>query len=83
MALGKAIVASDLEQIGEVLAHEQTALLVKPGDTAQLADAIVRLAGDEPLRRSLGERARRQAVAEHTWDRHVERILAAARRQRD
>ncbi len=83
MALGKAIVASDLEQIGEVLVHEQTALLVRPGDTVQLAEAIVRLANDEPLRRSLGERARLQAVAEHTWDRHVERILAAARRQRD
>ncbi|MCL4234118.1 MAG: glycosyltransferase [Deltaproteobacteria bacterium] len=31
MAMGRAIVASDLEQIGEILAPDETALLVNPG----------------------------------------------------
>ena len=37
MGLGKAIVASDLEQIGEVIEHERTGLLCPPGDAEAAA----------------------------------------------
>jgi glycosyltransferase involved in cell wall biosynthesis len=77
MAMGKAIVASDLDQIGEVLRHGETAWLVPPADPAALAAAIARLVDDPALRASLGDAARRDAVAHHTWRVHVERILAA------
>ena len=40
MAMGRAIVASDLEQIGEVLEHDRTRWLVPPGDADALADGI-------------------------------------------
>jgi glycosyltransferase involved in cell wall biosynthesis len=43
MAMGKGIVASRLGQIGEVLAHNETALLVEPGNVSELAAAIVKL----------------------------------------
>jgi len=36
MAMEKGIVASDLDQIGEVLQHDHTAWLVKPGDAESL-----------------------------------------------
>src|SRR5438093_11389995 len=39
MAMGKAIVASDLGQIGCVLRHRETAWLVPPGDSRQLVTA--------------------------------------------
>ncbi|MBI4737954.1 MAG: glycosyltransferase family 4 protein, partial [candidate division NC10 bacterium] len=76
MAMGKGIVASDLDQIGEVLSHGKTAWLVRPGDPEDLAEGILALARDPDLRRALGEAARDEVVAKHTWTAHVERLLA-------
>ena len=75
MGMGKAIVASDLEQIGEVLEHRKTAWLVKPGDVQDLADGILKLAEDEDLRNELGRNAREEALRNYTWDGHVRRTL--------
>jgi glycosyltransferase involved in cell wall biosynthesis len=75
MAMGKGIVASRLEQIAEVLEHEQTALLVTPGDPSELADAIIRLALDPEKRSSLGSAARRTAIERHTWAQNVANAL--------
>jgi glycosyltransferase involved in cell wall biosynthesis len=77
MAMGKGIVASDLDQIGELLSHGQTAWLVPPGEPAALADGILRLAGDPTLRARLGEAARLTVERHHTWGAHVGRILEA------
>jgi glycosyltransferase involved in cell wall biosynthesis/2-polyprenyl-3-methyl-5-hydroxy-6-metoxy-1,4-benzoquinol methylase len=75
MAMGRGIVASDLDQIGEVLSHGKTGWLVKPGDPDDLASGILTLARDPELRRALGEAARAEVVVKHTWKAHVERIL--------
>ncbi|MBT3261243.1 glycosyltransferase family 4 protein [bacterium] len=75
MGMGKAIIASDLDQIGEILEHKKTAYLVEPGNIEQLADAINILCEDVKLRDSLGENAREEVVAKHTWDKHAENIL--------
>jgi glycosyltransferase involved in cell wall biosynthesis len=75
MAMGKAIVASDLEQIGEVLDHGRTAWLVAPGDAGALASALRRLGGDRGLRQALGAAARREALARHTWREHTRRTI--------
>jgi glycosyltransferase involved in cell wall biosynthesis len=77
MGLGKPIVASDLEQIGEVLEHERTALLVPPGDVAATAAAVVRLLDDEDLGERLGAAAADEARRKYGWDLHVRRILDA------
>ncbi|HEX8903125.1 glycosyltransferase [Vitreimonas sp.] len=77
MAMGRAIVASDLAQLAEVLAHDRTALLTPAGDAAALAGALQRLCGDEGLRRRLGEAAREESVAKHTWAQRVEALTAA------
>ena len=75
MAMGKAIAASALDQIAEVLEHGRTALLVAPGDSVELAAAIRRLAGDPPLRAELGRNARAAALARHTWRQNAARVL--------
>src|SRR5262249_60337275 len=62
MASGKAIAASDLGQIGDVLEHEVSALLHTPGDRGELAAGLVRLARDGELRSRLGEAARPAGV---------------------
>ena len=79
MAMGKGIVASRLGQIGEVLEHERTALLVKPGDVAELSAALVRLAHSPELRDQLGSQARRVCEERYTWKHNAGRVLAAFR----
>ena len=80
MAMGKGIVASRLGQIGDVLSHDETALLVEPGNVAELARAIVRLVESADLRARLGARSREVAVERHTWTRNAERVLQAYER---
>ena len=77
MGLGKPIVAADLEQIGEVLEHERTALLHEPGDVEAAAAAVARLLGDPALRAALGAAALEEAERTYSWDAHVRRILDA------
>jgi glycosyltransferase involved in cell wall biosynthesis len=77
MAMGKGIVASRLGQIGEVLSHEQTALLVEPGDADELSAAIMRLIKSQSLRESLGTAVRQKAITDHTWTRNAQNILDA------
>ena len=81
MALGKGIVASDLEQIGEILAHQRTAWLVKPGDAADLANGLRMLIDNEPLRQRMGSAAREAVVANYTWKEHTRRTLDAVRKR--
>lgn len=76
MAMAKAIVASALDQIADVLEHGRTALLVRPGDPFELADSIQRLGADEQLRIELGRNARETALARHTWRQNARRVLA-------
>lgn len=77
MAMGRGIVASRLGQIGEVLAHEKTALLVEPGNVRELSDAVVRLARSVELRESLGVAARQTAVERYTWKHNARRVIDA------
>ena len=75
MAMGKAIAASELNQIGEILHNNQNALLFKPGDIDEMEKTIVALIEDEGLRVKLGKQARDDAQMQHTWDMHVDRII--------
>jgi glycosyltransferase involved in cell wall biosynthesis len=81
MGLGRAIVASDLEQIGEVLEDGRTALLTPPGDVTAAAHAVVRLLDDDSLRARLGAAALGEATAIYSWNAHVGRILDAVERR--
>jgi glycosyltransferase involved in cell wall biosynthesis len=76
MAMSRGIVASDLNQIGEILTHGETALLVRPGSIPELAESILELASNPQKCAQLGAAARAQVSARHTWRRHTERILA-------
>ena len=73
LASGKPVVAGATANTALARAVEACGIAVAPGDANAMAAAIAELAGDEPLRRRLGERARQRALAE--WDR--EAILSA------
>jgi glycosyltransferase involved in cell wall biosynthesis len=57
MALGRPVIASAVGGIREILKNGQTGVLVPPGESEAIADAIVNLLRHEERRRGLGERA--------------------------
>jgi glycosyltransferase involved in cell wall biosynthesis len=73
MAAGRAIAASDLPSIREILTDGENALLVKPGDPNALAAAIRTLINDDDLAQRLA-RAARTDVTRYTWTRRAERL---------
>lgn len=90
MAMGLPIVASDLDQIGDVLqpsVHVSSlgsgdgepgsavAVLATPGSERELADGIRYLVDRPGWRDALGANARRLATERYTWDAHVAVIL--------
>ena len=93
MAMGGGIVASDLEQIGEVLSpalrvadlerpdsvvRDERSVLCTPGNVEEFVAAVVGLLRRPDLCCALGRNAR-QAVADHySWRRHVDRLWAFA-----
>jgi glycosyltransferase involved in cell wall biosynthesis len=75
MAMGKGIVASNLDQIGEVLRHDETAWMAIPGDAESLMLGLKTLIEDPTRRKRLGAAARREVVAKHTWGEHTRKIV--------
>lgn len=57
MAMGKAVIASDVDGTREAVDHEHNGLLVPPADSTALATAIIRLARDFSLRKRLQQKA--------------------------
>lgn len=82
MAMGKAVIASRLEQIGDVLVDGETALLFEPGNRREFIAALQKAVEDPALRERLGRNARAAALEKHTWNRHTRRILEHVERQR-
>jgi glycosyltransferase involved in cell wall biosynthesis len=76
MAMRKAIVASNLDQLAQVLTHQQTAWLAKPGSAAGLVHAIRLLATNAEMRSYLGNNARETALSNHTWQQNAARVLS-------
>ena len=75
MACGRPVIASDLPTgVRFVNKNQMTGLLVPPGDSDALAAALQRLLGDERLRQTLGNAAKRRAELEFSSDRMVRRV---------
>jgi glycosyltransferase involved in cell wall biosynthesis len=69
LASGRAVVASAVAGIPDVVVHGENGVLVAPGDVSELALALERLAREPETRRRLGEAARIRAARELTWQR--------------
>ena len=75
MACGRPVIASDLPTgVRFVNKNQMTGLLVPPGDSDALAAALQRLLGDERLRQTLGNAAKRRAELEFSSDHMVRRV---------
>lgn len=63
MSWGRAIVATAVGGVTDVVEPGRDAIVIPPGEVGALRDALASLAADEPERRRLGERARSAAVS--------------------
>lgn len=78
MAAGKAVVATRVGGVPEVVVDGATALLVPADDVGALAAAVRRVAADAPLRARLGAAGRARAAA-FAWANVADEYLAAYR----
>jgi glycosyltransferase involved in cell wall biosynthesis len=76
MAMGKPIIASDLEQIGQIIKDEINGLKFKPGNANELANQILRLFENPQLREKLGKQAREDVIQNYTWKQNAMRVLS-------
>jgi len=75
MALGKPIVASGIEGYASVMTDGQEGILVRPRDIRELSQALLRLLGDEALRRQMGSRGS-VTVQRYSWAVVAEKVAA-------
>jgi glycosyltransferase involved in cell wall biosynthesis len=75
MMRGTAVVASRWGGLTELVREGRTGFLVPPGDVEALAESLLRILTDRELAERLGREGRAIALAEHTEDVFVERML--------
>jgi glycosyltransferase involved in cell wall biosynthesis len=77
LAMRLAVVAPRITGIPELVEHDVTGLLVSPGRSGELGDALERLAGDPDLRVRLGQAGRATVERDYELGREAELMLAA------
>jgi glycosyltransferase involved in cell wall biosynthesis len=75
MACGKPVVSTEVGAIPEVVENGKTGLLAEPKNPKQFAEALLKLASDENLRRKMGEEGRKKVEKEYDWDIIAEKYL--------
>jgi glycosyltransferase involved in cell wall biosynthesis len=77
MAHGRAVVATSVGGLPDMVVDGETGLLVPPGNPGALRSAIDRLLADADLRHRLGMAARQRIGELAGWDAVIDRTLAA------
>jgi len=82
-AMAKAIISSDCGGTREIFAEGKQALFYRAGNYRQLAEKIITLEENRPLRESLGRAAQIQVSEQHNLDIFLSRIKNAVQRTLD
>lgn len=77
MACGMPVISTAVGGALEVVVDGDNGVLVPPRDPGMLAEALLTLLGDEPLRRRLGRNARATIARHYTWDAVGARYVAS------
>lgn len=72
---GKAIVASDVGGIPEMVKHEETGILVPPGDAKALCERLNELLDHDEYRQTLGSNAKQWGMDHWSLETMVDRVL--------
>ncbi len=74
MAVGKPIVASNIDGYASIITHGVEGLLVPPKDKGVLAQALISLMTDESLRHEMGAKGRLKAQ-DYGWEHITQRVF--------
>lgn len=75
MACGKAVIASNVDGVPEIVQDGTTGILVPPEDPGALASGLIRLCSDATLREMLARRGKEWACREYNWEVIANRYL--------
>jgi len=67
MALGRAVIASDLPALAELIEHDRTGVLVQPDSLSALTEALGQLLYDSAYQQRLANAAKEWVAATRTW----------------
>ncbi|MFQ5630799.1 MAG: glycosyltransferase family 4 protein [bacterium] len=76
MSAGKAVLASDVGQIGEIIQDGKNGFLFDPDKGDDLTAKTLKLIEDENLRRMLGQKARDDVLEKYTWEGHAKTMIS-------
>ena len=73
-SMGKTVVGTAVDGTTEVIAHEKNGLLIPPRDPAAIADGVLRLLSDLPLRKRMEQAALATYSEEFSFDIYAQRV---------
>jgi len=76
LASGLPVIVTPNTGATDIIEHGREGLIVPPGDSPALAQALLELYDDEPKRRAMGDAAAQTAMR-WTWDAYGDRVAAA------
>ncbi len=80
---GVPVVAFDVSGVAEAVRDGETGLLVKPGSSGELAEAVLKLLSDERLRLKMGAKGREFVSRELSWDVCAQKMLKVYREAKE
>ena len=75
MACEKAVIATNVDGVPDIVEHGRTGLLVQPEDPQSLADALITLHENAAWRHDLAKAAREWAIVQFSWENIADRYL--------
>lgn len=75
MSYEKAVIASNVGGITDIVVDQENGLLVPPADAVALAQAIEKMARSRQLRKTLGRAARKTVDEKFNWDKIVRKLI--------
>ena len=80
MAAGKALVATGIGQINDIIQDGENGFLLPPDEPGALRSILLKLLDDPELREQAGREARASVLAHHTWDMQARKMAAVFER---
>ena len=74
MSMEKAVIASNVQALSEIVIHQQTGVLFNKGDLDDLVTNLVKLIDDDVLRNQIGKQAREWVCEHRDWSKISESL---------
>lgn len=74
LSCGKPVVSSQIPNL-DFIGQQDVGILIEPDNSAELAQAIIKLLQDEKLRHNMGEKGRKYVVKNHSWKTVAKKVL--------